>query len=193
MAARFDPYCRTEIGRAVVPSAITTNSRGIAVDHPLHDYIVLGSGPAGLQLGYYLESARRNYLVLEAGQGPGTFFRTFPRHRQLISINKRYTGQHDPEVAMRMDWNSLLSAHERLLFTHWSERYFPQADEMVRYLESFASTCGIKVRYGVRLVGVKINGGGNPSGPSCVSNTIGEGDNTVLGEGGGELAESIGG
>jgi thioredoxin reductase len=128
------------------------------VDHPLYDYIVLGSGPAGLQLGYYLESARRNYLVLESGQGPGTFFRTFPRHRQLISINKRYTGQHDPEVAMRMDWNSLLSAHERLLFTHWSERYFPQADEMVRYLESFASTCGIKVRYGVRITRVTRNG-----------------------------------
>ena len=120
------------------------------MDHPLYDYIDLGAGPAGLQLCHYLESAGRNYLILESGDGPGSFFRTFPRHRQLISINKRYTGQHDPEVAMRMDWNSLLSTNDRLLFTNWSERYFPQADEMVRYLESFASACGIQVRYGVR-------------------------------------------
>lgn len=128
------------------------------MEQALYDYIVLGSGPAGMQLGYYLESAGRNYLILEAGQGPGTFFRTFPRHRQLISINKRYTGQHDPEVAMRMDWNSLLSAHDRLLFTNWSERYFPQADELLRYLESFASTCNLRIRFDTRIASVSRNG-----------------------------------
>ncbi|MEU8386157.1 NAD(P)-binding domain-containing protein, partial [Streptosporangium sp. NPDC048865] len=56
------------------------------------DYVVIGAGPAGLQLGYFLGREGRSYLILEAGPGPGTFFRTFPRHRQLISINKRHTG-----------------------------------------------------------------------------------------------------
>jgi thioredoxin reductase len=130
------------------------NSGELAVEQAPYDYIVLGSGPAGMQLGHYLESSGRNYLMLEAGEGPGTFFRTFPRHRQLISINKRYTGQQDPEVAMRMDWNSLLSAHDRLLFTNWSERYFPQADEFVRYLEAFASTCQLKIRHDTRIVDI---------------------------------------
>ena len=29
------------------------------------DYIVVGAGPAGLQLGYYLQMAGRDYVVLE--------------------------------------------------------------------------------------------------------------------------------
>jgi thioredoxin reductase len=129
-----------------------------AVNSKTYDYIVLGAGPAGIQLGHFLEVAGRDYLILEGGKGPGTFFRTYPRHRQLISINKRYTGQNDPEVAMRMDWNSLLSSHEGLLFTHWSERYFPQADEFVRYLEEFAKTCQLNTQYDTRIVRVSRHG-----------------------------------
>src|SRR5207248_2002706 len=64
------------------------------------DYLVIGAGPAGLQLGYFLEQAGRNYLILEAGDSPGSFFRTFPRHRRLISINKPHTGWDDPELNM---------------------------------------------------------------------------------------------
>ena len=66
------------------------------------EYLVIGAGPAGLQLAYFLEQAGRDYLVLEAGPGPGTFFTTFPRHRELISSNKRYTGSTDPEFNLRM-------------------------------------------------------------------------------------------
>ena len=73
------------------------------------DYLIVGAGPAGLQLGYFLERAGRNYLILEAGDGPGTFFKQFPRHRKLISINKIYNGYEDPELSLRCDWNSLLS------------------------------------------------------------------------------------
>jgi len=46
---------------------------------PVHDYLILGAGPAGLQLGHFLERAGRDYLIVEGGEGPGTFFRTFPR------------------------------------------------------------------------------------------------------------------
>src|SRR6266581_4883536 len=98
------------------------------------DYLVIGAGPAGLQLGLYLEQADRNYLIVEAGDTPGTFFRTFPRHRRLISINKPHTGWDDPELNMRMDWNSLLSDDPRLLFPRYTRRYFPDADELVGYL-----------------------------------------------------------
>ena len=79
----------------------------------LIDYLVIGAGPAGLQLGYFLERAGRDYLILEAGAAPGKFFRTFPRHRRLISINKPHTGWDDPELNLRMDWNSLLSDDPR--------------------------------------------------------------------------------
>ncbi|MEU4540505.1 NAD(P)-binding domain-containing protein [Streptosporangium sp. NPDC023825] len=115
------------------------------------DYVVIGAGPAGLQLGYFLGKAGRNYLILEAGPAPGTFFRTFPRHRQLISINKRYTGSDDPELNLRMDWNSLLSDDPGLLFTRYSDRYFPEADDMVRYLADFAAACDLRVAYDARV------------------------------------------
>jgi thioredoxin reductase len=124
----------------------------------LLDYLIIGAGPAGLQLGYFLEQAGRNYLILEAGNSPGTFFKRFPRHRQLISINKRYTGSENPDFGLRMDWNSLLSNNPDLLFTEYSHRFFPQADELVRYLTDFAVSFGLKIKYGVQVTRVSKDG-----------------------------------
>ena len=124
------------------------------------DYLVIGAGPAGLQLGYFLERAGRDYLILEAGSAPGTFFRTFPRHRRLISINKPHTGWDDPELKLRMDWNTLLSDDPDLRFPRYTGRYFPDADDMVRYLADFAGWFGLRVRYGTRVVRVSRDGEG---------------------------------
>jgi len=120
----------------------------------IKDFIVMGAGPAGLQLGYFLEEAGRSYLILEAGESPGTFFKKFPRHRTLISSNKVYTGFDDAEINLRWDWNSLLSDSEEMLFKHYSKDYFPKADEMVRYLGDFAARFGLKVKYGARVANV---------------------------------------
>src|SRR5580692_8704058 len=87
-----------------------------------HDYLIIGAGPAGLQLAAELGEAGHDYLVLESGTAPGTFFTRFPRHRQLISINKPHTGTTDPELNLRMDWNSILSSDPDLTFTRYSER-----------------------------------------------------------------------
>jgi thioredoxin reductase len=119
----------------------------------LTDYLVIGAGPAGLQLGYFLEQAGRDYLIIEAGPAPGTFFETFPRHRKLISINKRHTGWTDPELNLRVDWNSLLSS-DGPLFTRYSERYFPPATDLLRYLKNFAETTGLNVAYNTRVQSV---------------------------------------
>ena len=121
------------------------------------DYLVIGAGPAGLQLGYFLQQSGRDYLILEAGSTPGTFFRTFPRHRRLISINKPHTGECDPERNLRMDWNSLLSDDPRLLFTRYSERYFPAADDLVSYLCDFAASKQLRIQYDTRVVEVVRN------------------------------------
>jgi thioredoxin reductase len=116
------------------------------------DYLIVGAGPAGLQLAALLEAdGKRDYLVLEAADTPGAFFARYPRHRQLISINKVHTGSDDPEVNLRMDWNSLLSDDPELRFTRYTERYFPPADLMVDYLADFAAKTGAKVRYGCRV------------------------------------------
>jgi thioredoxin reductase len=118
------------------------------------DYLVIGGGPAGLQIGYFLQQAGRDYTILESGPTPGTFFRRFPRHQRLLSINKRYTGWDDPELKLRVDWNSLLSDDADLLFTRYSERYFPTADQLVRYLTDFAEVLKLRVECNTRIVHV---------------------------------------
>ncbi|MFF5158189.1 NAD(P)-binding domain-containing protein [Streptomyces sp. NPDC000348] len=126
----------------------------------VRDYLIIGAGPAGLQLAALLEREGRDYVVLERGSGPGTFFTRFPRHRQLISINKVNTGYTDPELDLRMDWNSLLTDDPELRFTRYSERYFPAADDLVRYLGDFARRSGVRVEYGVRATLISRDGDG---------------------------------
>ncbi|MFI0486729.1 NAD(P)-binding domain-containing protein [Actinomadura sp. 9N215] len=115
------------------------------------DYLLIGAGPGNLQLAHHLQRADADYLVLERGQAPGTFFRRFPRHRTLISINKPHVGGLSAEAALRYDWNSLLSDDERLLFTRYTPRYFPAADDYVRYLGDYANELALDVRFGIRI------------------------------------------
>ncbi|WP_305789505.1 NAD(P)-binding domain-containing protein [Symbioplanes lichenis] len=123
-----------------------------------HDYLIIGAGPAGLQLAALLARDGHDYVVLEAGPRPGTFFETYPRHRQLISINKVWTGSDDPEFNLRSDWNSLLTDDPALLFKNYSKRYFPAADDLVRYLGDFAR--GLNVVYDTRVTSVSRDDGG---------------------------------
>ena len=128
------------------------------------EYLIVGAGPAGLQLAYLLQRAGRDHLVLEAGPRAGTFFRTFPRHRRLISINKLHTGTDDPELNLRMDWNSLLSDDPALRFPNYTSRYFPAADDLTAYLEDFAVASGARIRYDTRVVEIARDGAADGGG-----------------------------
>lgn len=125
-----------------------------------YDYIVIGAGPAGLQLGYFLKKQQRDYLILERGKGPGVFFKLYPRHRMLISINKVHTGKEDPEVNLRWDWNSLIADEESLLFKNYSQKYFPHPDNLVQYLEDYANHYDLNIRYGTNVTSVTRNAQG---------------------------------
>ena len=130
------------------------------------DICIIGAGAGGIQLAYFLEQSGRSYVVLERNSQAASFFAEYPRHRNLISINKKSTPRHgqDREFRMRHDWNSLLStpgnmssiapdAHTAaiqnpsLLFGHWSDEYYPKADAVVEYVNHFATHFELNVRY----------------------------------------------
>lgn len=116
-----------------------------------YEYIIIGAGPAGLQMGYFLDKSGRKYKILEAGSHPGTFFKKYPRHKKLISINKRFTGYTDPEINLRWDWNSLLSDSEDMLFKFYSKDYFPSSTDYVKYLGDFAKHFNLNIEYNFKV------------------------------------------
>lgn len=122
------------------------------------DYLILGAGPAGVQLGYFMEKAGYNYRIVEGGTRPGEFFATYPRHRKLISINKVHTGYDDPEKNLRWDWNSLIGDSDNLLFKHYSKRYFPDAEDLVRYMRNYVEHYALKIDYEARITNVRRDG-----------------------------------
>ena len=124
----------------------------------VYDYLIVGAGPGGIQLGYFFEKAGHDYLILERANEAGSFFRKFPRHRKLISINKKYLGQLEErenvdcaEVALRYDWNSLLCDDPEFRFTKYTDDYFPDADLYVDYLNDFVKKYRVKIDYGVEV------------------------------------------
>jgi thioredoxin reductase len=116
-----------------------------------YEYIVVGAGPAGLQIGYFLQKKKEDYLIIEKASSPGEFFKLFPRHRKLISINKVYTGVNNSETNLRWDWNSLLCDSEEMLFTKYTQDYFPNADSLVEYLQDFADHYKLNIQYNTNL------------------------------------------
>lgn len=122
-----------------------------------YEYLVIGAGPAGLQTGYYLEKGGHDYLIIDKGQTPGEFFKKYPRHGKLISINKVHTGFDDPEVNLRFDWNSLLSDNNELLLKHYSKKYFPDSSDFVQYLKEYADKTNLKIEHGVHVTKISKN------------------------------------
>jgi thioredoxin reductase len=121
----------------------------------IHDYLILGAGPAGLQMGYCLKKAGRDFKILEAGERAGAFFEVFPRHGMLISSNKVYTGYDDPETNLRFDWNSLLSDDPDLVFKNYSREYFPPREALLSYLGDYATRFELPIEYGVRIAEIQ--------------------------------------
>lgn len=116
--------------------------------------IIVGAGPAGLQMAYFMERAGRDYLVLEACDTAGAFFTVQPRHRSLLSLNKRFNGFPEPEFNMRHDWNSLLSEESSPLFSSYTDALYPAADDVHRYFVDFAEQHHLRIRYDSRVVSV---------------------------------------
>ncbi|MER6508479.1 NAD(P)-binding domain-containing protein [Nonomuraea sp. NPDC001636] len=130
------------------------------MDAEHHRFVIIGAGPGGLQLSYFLQRAGADYVTLEREDAPGGFFRSYPRHRRLISLNKVHTGEKEREIQLRWDWNSLLNDEPDLMFPNYSREYFPHADDLVRYLADFQRVHGLRVRYSTAVERVEKDGAG---------------------------------
>lgn len=114
--------------------------------------LIIGAGPAGLQLAHFLDQAGEDYLVLERAETAGSFFEHYPRHGTLLSINKVHTGYDDLESRRRYDWNALLCEDEALQFREFSLDYFPSAAQLVAYLRAFAERLDLTIAYNSAVV-----------------------------------------
>lgn len=123
-------------------------------------YIIVGAGPAGLQMAYFMERNGHDYVVLEGAAVAGAFFQKHPRHRTMISLNKRFNGFPEHEFNMRHDWNSLLSEEAAPLFRDYSEDLYPAADDFVHYLADFAKQHQLRIRYNTRVTAIRRNAEG---------------------------------
>lgn len=119
-----------------------------------YDYIIVGAGPAGLQMAYFLQRSNRSYLVLEAAEKAASFFEKQPRSNKLISINKKFNYFDEEEFNLRHDWNSLLSDDPELKFTRYSDELYPKATDLHQYMNDFANRFQLNIRYKTKVTGV---------------------------------------
>lgn len=108
--------------------------------------IVLGAGPAGIQLACYFQQAGVPYVVLEKASCGASFFSKFPHSKTLISLNKKYTGETDLDFNLRHDWNSLLS-DEPCLFSDFSDALYPSSTDLHAYLNEFVRRFSLNIVY----------------------------------------------
>ena len=54
----------------ILPVLLVTSLRE-CVTVTFHDYIIVGAGPAGLQMGYFLQRADRDYMIMEKNNVSG--------------------------------------------------------------------------------------------------------------------------
>lgn len=121
--------------------------------------IIIGAGPAGLQLAYYFKEEGIPYVVLERNAMAASFFTKYPHSRKLISINKKHVGNNHPDFALRHDWNSLIDA-SGARFTDRTDEYYPDRDDLVGYMNEFAARHTLNIEFNVDILEVnKIESG----------------------------------
>ena len=167
---------------------VGTNDGATSSHDAPFDYCLIGAGPGGLQLARLLEGAGRHFIVFERGNVPGDFYQRYPKHRKLISINKRHTGNGNPEFNRRHDWNSLLNATEEGTahphrsrtplprappFTAYSPEFFPDADRLVDYLGDYAQAVKHRVQFEAEVTRVGRPATPLPANPDMVRATKG--------------------
>ena len=114
------------------------------------DNIIVGAGPAGIQLAYFYEKYNINYIVLEETNHCASFFYNYPHSSKLISINKKYTGNTNLDFNMRHDWNSLLN-DETFLFNEYTDEFYPESKYLYEYINKFKEKYNLKIKFNSKV------------------------------------------
>lgn len=118
--------------------------------------IIIGAGPAGLQLGYFFQKNNDDYLIIEKDDCCGSFFKKYPHSKKLISINKVNTGSTNKDFNLRHDWNSLLN-DENFLFNEYSKEFYPCSLDLYNYINDFQKKFNINVSFNNNVISINKN------------------------------------
>ncbi|WP_183027522.1 NAD(P)-binding domain-containing protein [Variovorax sp. UMC13] len=112
--------------------------------------LIVGGGPAGLNLALEFSKSGIDYLLLEGSEAVGGQWDRVPVCGQLISLNKKYVPGESHTYRMRYDWHTLSSISEedarkdpKLRFTEWSSEHWPCAKTYKKYLQYLAKNMGL--------------------------------------------------
>lgn len=122
--------------------------------------VVVGSGPGGLQLTYWLRRLGVEHATLSADDGPGGMFLRYPLFQRLNTWTKPYApAERNTRPYEWYDWNSLIADEPELrsLVAQFMDgtSYFPARADMASGLEAFADRAGVVVRYRCRWTGTR--------------------------------------
>ena len=114
--------------------------------------VIVGSGPGGLQVSYYLDRLGIDHAVISADPAPGGMFRQFPFFQRLLSWTKPHARHaHESREYERYDFNSLVAfePENRALMPGLMDgsSEFPSRAEMEAGIVEFVRRTGLDVRY----------------------------------------------
>jgi thioredoxin reductase len=124
-----------------------------------YKYIIIGAGPAGLQSAYYLQNVYpQDYLMIEMNSEEGSFFKSYPRLKKLISINKSQTYSFEDNAydSMRYDWNSLLTT-KNIRLSNITKDFYPNTEDLLDYFKLYSKEHHLKIWFNTQILNIYKN------------------------------------
>ena len=127
----------------------------------MYDVIIVGCGPASVQLAVRIEELSKQfnkkieYLLIEQNSNPGSFFNTYPIHKRLISNNKLYTGKSNKsDFSNRFDWNSILMEDYDIQMRNYTTDFYPESSIIPRMLEDIVDKFNMPISFNEKVLTV---------------------------------------